>query len=107
MNVGEYGNKLRINAKEDITGNTNLVKLISPQKYYTVKEITVANGLSVGASDVDINGEIYLAGEYVEYTFIEGDIFICGEWQTRLISNFPPGSVNKTTDYPLTFQIDP
>lgn len=107
MNVGEYGNKIRVNAKEDITLNTNTLILTSPRP--VVKEIilTIAEGLIIGTNTLIIGSETFNPGEYVEYEFEDGDVFISGDWKARLYSQAPSGSFCKITDLPLFFTIDP
>lgn len=105
MNVNEYGNRIRINLSEDISSNTNSIKLISPTPYRTSKTITEADGLTVGDVNVEVGEETYLAGEYLEYEFQDGDIFIAGEWEVKVISEASDLSFRKINDTKLTFTV--
>ena len=102
MIVGEYGNVLRIGAQEDISANTNTIELDGPG-LTEPKIITTANGLTVGSTDKNIDGVDYLAGEYVEYTFKDGDINTAGGWEVCLIS-LTSGGENKKLG-PLKFSV--
>ena len=107
MNANEYGNKLRINALEDITLNTNKVILTSPIPVVTEIVLTITEGLTVGTEQVTVEetGEVFNAGEYVVYTIKEGDIFISGDWKARLYSQPPGDAICKITDEPLFFPV--
>lgn len=107
MNVGEYGNILRVNLKEDISSFTNTMRLISPVPYYSVKEITSANGLTVGTVPVDVGGEIFQPNEYLEYTIQVGDIFMAGAWEVKTISVDTVNDKCMTNDDKITFNVDP
>lgn len=106
MNIGEWGNTLRINVKEDISSRINTLELLSPTPVVKVQIITSAEGLSVGGSDLTVGGETYLANQYIEYDIAEGDIFISGDWETRVHSKASDSSNNKITDK-LSFVVDP
>ena len=105
MNANEYGNKIRINVNEDISLNTNSLKLISPTPYRTSKTITEADGLVVGDVNVQVGQETYLADEYLEYEFQDGDIFVAGEWEVKVISEALDLSFRKINDTKLTFTV--
>lgn len=98
MNVGEFGNILRYNVKEDITTSTNTVTFVDP----TGKETT--RDAPVGLADVQTDRGKFSAGEYIEYTFAQGDIPIPGTWQCRVNSEFS----TKTLKSDLTpFKVKP
>lgn len=107
MNVGEYGNIIRVDANENISANTNILTLTSPSPVVRKLIITEADGLSIGTSTVVIDNITYSANEYVEYVFKEGDIFIQGEWEARLFSQTSNGEICKITNDDLSFTIDP
>lgn len=107
MNVNEWGNYIRINAREDISANTNVMTLKSPQPVVKTQTFTSANGLSVGTVDLDVGGETFKANEYVEYQIQQGDIFLSGDWTARLYSTTPGDAENKISDEPLIFTVDP
>lgn len=94
MIKGEYGNVLRISAKEDISDNINTVKLRSSSPYVLTRIIDTSDGLTVGISDKTVDGIEFKAGEYIEYEFKEGDIDIAGTWKVCLIS-LTPDNKNK------------
>lgn len=79
MNVGEYGNVLRVNANYDMS--TNIAFDI---------EIRQPNGVllnvtpTLGTSLISTPLGDFQANEYVEYTFLSGDITQRGEHRVRL-----------------------
>lgn len=108
MNADEFGNILRLNVNEDISSNTNILELTSPDPVHTKKNITVADGLSVGTQDVITpNDGTFKADEYVAYTLQQGDIFIPGEWRARLFSENAGDATGKTTKNDIFFTVDP
>ena len=91
MNVGEFGNVMLYNVKEDISGTlANSMVLIDPEG----TEKTVFPEL--GTLDVDTPVGRFLANQYVAYTFEEGDITMPGVWRTRVISDFTADKTLKT-----------
>lgn len=107
MNVGEYGNTIRFNVGENISLNTNILKLKSPQPVVKTNEITAAEGLTVGISPISTPEGDFLPNQYLEYTIKEGDIFIQGPWEARVFSRTPDGQMCKITDDIKTFQVEP
>ena len=107
MNVGEYGNVLRVNLNEDISTRDNILELISPVP--TVKKISITSleGLSVGTENITVGEEVYLANHYLKYTIQPEDIFISGEWNIRVYSKASDNANNKITDKPLIFIVNP
>ena len=100
MNVGEFGNVMLYNVKEDISGTlANTMVLIDPEG--TEKTIEP----ELGTLDVDTPVGRFLANQYLAYTFEQGDVTIPGVWRTRVITQF---DANKTLKTNLTrFTVDP
>ncbi len=111
MNMSEYGNVLRVNANEDISGNTNTVIVKSPTPVVTELVLTSTEGVTVGASNITVkeNGQdvTYNANEYIEYKFKEGEVFIAGDWEARLYSKNIADGTNKISKTPIIFTVDP
>jgi len=84
MNVGEYGNYIRVNLSEDLQSYLVFMILRSPTPY--VKEVILSEqeGVTVGLSDIIIGDQTFLSGQYIEYRVKEGDIFLSGEWALRV-----------------------
>ena len=112
MNKNEWGNTFRLNVSEDISANTNTLVLISrsPDTGGIVKQLTltVADGLTVPAVPIVINGETYNANEYVEYVFIAEDMSVSGTWESRVYTLGAGDTFYKITGKEATlFSIDP
>ena len=86
MNKGEYGNIFRFNVGEDISSATPT--LVFEPKYGTSKERTVVDGVTVPGVSVTVNGETFLANQYAQYTFKDGDLDRSGRWRAKLIAQF-------------------
>jgi len=83
MNVGEYGNLLRFNVKEDISSYTELsLEFIDPCQN-TLVTVPV-----IGTSQVVTDAGTFDANEYVEYTFASTDIDVAGWWKVRVAVTF-------------------
>ncbi len=79
MNVGEYGNLLRFNVKEDISSNTALsMEFIDPCGKALVTVPTL------GTSQVVTDAGTFAANQYVDYTFASTDIDSAGWWKVRV-----------------------
>lgn len=107
MNVNEFGNKLRINCKADISLNINRLQLTSPTPYVVKNSILEADGLVVPAVPITVGAETFNANEYVEYTTKDGDIFLSGDWKARVYSTAPGDIERKITDTDVIFTVDP
>lgn len=79
MQVREYGNFLRINLSEVLTGNTVTMELYRPNSDTPIV-ITTSNGLVIGSLDIEVNGKTYKAFEYLQYQIAEGVIDVKGVW---------------------------
>lgn len=94
MNLGEYGNYLRINLGENVTGLVNTMELFAPNSE-TGRVIRASDGLFIGNSDMLINGQNYRTGEYIVYQIKEGDIYELGMW--RVLAKSEGGGARKIT----------
>lgn len=107
MNVNEYGNYLRFNVGEDISTNTNVLKLVSPSPVVKTMLIGSAEGLELGTVDIDIgDGVIFLANQYVQYKIKKDDIFLAETWTVSLTSEASDESFCKVADE-KTFVVSP
>ena len=106
MNVGEYGNILRFNVGEDISLNTNTLKIKSPYPLVKTKTISTVDGLTVGEIPISTPEGDFLPNQYLEYTIKEGDIFIQGLWEVRVYSKTPDNLMCKITDNIKTFKVE-
>ena len=78
----EYGQKVYVNIGQDISTATNLEIHLIPEMG-EVKKRTA----TVGASNITVNDENFIANEYLEYTTVSGDIDYNGLWKARGFAN--------------------
>lgn len=88
ITLGEFGQKLRFNVKEDISSSTVSLVFAAPNTPEVTK--TVLDGVVVPATDLQVTeaGSVktYFANQYVEYAIEDGLISKVGKWRVRLIS---------------------
>ena len=92
--VGQYGTAdamLTIGVGEDISANTNEIVFDKPCGS------TVTKTATVGLVDVEIDGQLLLAGQYVQYTFVEDDLDREGNWGVKVLTYPPGGGVNPSS----------
>ena len=81
LKVGEIGKIINVNTDFDLTGNTD-VQLKFTKADASILTVDKAGGVSVPAvpfTDPD-TGDIYAAGEYLQYAFQSGDLSVAGQW---------------------------
>jgi len=105
MLKNEYGNTLRVNAGFNLTSNINTLYLDSPLTSTGDLVITPADGLLVGSINIVTEVGTFLAGEYVEYVLLQGDIPYSGEWNARLVTQDTGADTCKITELPLSFVV--
>lgn len=82
LNIGEYGQVVRVNMKIDVSTNSGLNMKLEP-KIGVKLNVDVSDGVVVGTVNVTVGDEQYLANEYLEYTIKDGDIKTSGRWRLR------------------------
>jgi len=82
LNKNEYGQVLRINFNQDVSGATDLTFLLEP-KYGTEVSKTNLTGVTVGSSNVDVGDSSYLANEFIEYTIESTDLDYAGQYRMK------------------------
>lgn len=107
MNINEFGNTIRVNLGEDITGFTHELHLISPAPVVKRQIKTAEDGLVIGVASLTIGDVTLNPGEYLEYVFKEGDIFIAGEWRVRVYSTATDNNRRKLSSFESFFTVDP
>lgn len=82
MNVGEFGIVFRFGVGFNIASQTSLrIDFTKPDDtILTVNDPQV----TVGTSDVETSLGTFKANEYAEYTFVDGDVDLAGDWSARL-----------------------
>ena len=103
MNIGEYGNVIRVDVGESIVGGDVTLTLQSPYTSNKVLVLNNANGVNVGTVDIITPIGTFKANEYIEYTLQSGDIDDIGLWQARVSSLV--GGVKKITDKVVSFKV--
>ena len=86
MNVGEYGNIFRFNVNSDISAATPT--LILEPRFGTALKLTTIDGVTIPTSDIAVNGQTFLANQYVEYIIKEDDLNYAGRWRAKLKAKF-------------------
>ncbi len=86
INKDEYGQILYINVGEDLTGTT-LTLILEPKEG---DEITraAADGLTIGTTNITVDGVQFNANEYAYYTIKSGDLDYAGFWRYKLKVKF-------------------
>ena len=80
LNVGEYGQTLRVNFREDISAGLSFDFELEPQRGNTSEKIGMA---TLGTVDYTNGEEKLLANEYIEYIIKSGDLYKAGEWRMK------------------------
>lgn len=106
ITLGEFGQKLRFNVKEDISSSTVTLVFAAPNTPEITK--TVVDGITVPATNLEVlEGGIsktYLANQYAEYTIEDGLINKTGKWRVRIIAETI--TQKKISEY-VTFSVVP
>jgi hypothetical protein len=85
MRVGEYGIPIQFNTRFDLSGFTSL-SLAFTKPDNTILTVTDPD-VAIGVGDIITPIGTFLSGEYVTYTFVNGDVDLFGEWSARLTAN--------------------
>jgi len=83
MRVNEYGVIFRFSVGYDISAETEL-SLVFTKPDGTVMPAKVTPDVSVGVTPVVTTLGTFAANEYVNYTFVSGDIDQAGVWTAQL-----------------------
>lgn len=85
LNKGEYGDVIYVNINKDVSSGTSFsIKMQS--RFGDLKERTESDGVALGTTNVTVDGEKYMANEYLTYTVKEGDLDVAGIWQLKGIA---------------------
>lgn len=102
FNKYEYGQVIRANLKQDVSINTGLEIIIQPELGSSKnakrnlddkpRGAVIANNpdVTVGAIDVVVGDETYLANEYLEYTIKTNDLSKPGIWRVKGSADISP-----------------
>jgi hypothetical protein len=96
MQVREYGNFLRINLSEVLTGSIVTMELYAPNSSTPIV-ITTSGGLSIGALDLEVKGKTYAAFEYLQYQIQQGVINVKGLWSVAATVADSGGNILRIT----------
>jgi hypothetical protein len=96
MQVREYGNFLRVDLNEVLTGSTVTLELYRPDEDVPTV-ITTSNGLTIGSLDIEVKGKTYTAFEYLQYQIEEGVIDVVGVWSVVATVASASGDVFRAT----------
>lgn len=81
-NVGEFGQVLTADIGEDVSVNTGLEFILTPQLGPRLVR-SGADGVTVGADDKTVGDIELLANQYLEYVVKEGDLDKAGLWRKQ------------------------
>ncbi len=79
LNFNEVGSVIRVNLGYDITGT--IPTLILQPEIGIDKEFVT--GVTIPVSTIITDLETFTAGEYIEYTTIDGDLDYVGRWRKK------------------------
>jgi hypothetical protein len=82
LNKGEYGQKVYVNLGQDISTNIGFNFYLEPQIGELLTK-TSTDGVAVGTVNMVVDGETFIANEYLEYTIKDGDLSYAGLWRLR------------------------
>lgn len=82
LNKNEYGKTVYANLGEDISAYTELKFILEP-KVGVKLEKSVSDGVAIGASNITVDDESYLANQYISYTIQTGDLDRSGQWRIK------------------------
>lgn len=92
LNFNEIGQVIRINLGKDISAATP--SLILQPEIGDAKEFTT--GVTIGAVQIDEDGETFCIDEYIEYTTVKDDLDYVGRWRKKAKLDFSPTNVEQT-----------
>ncbi len=78
MNKGEFGQVIRANLNQDISSANSYKMVLQPQEGDSVEKTA-----TLGASNITVGDESWLANEYVEYTVESGILDFTGQWRRK------------------------
>lgn len=82
MNRGEYGISFLFSCGFDMSANTSLsITFTKPD------ETTLTKTATLGTIDTSTTAGIFLANNFVKYTFLNGDVDQSGVWSARVTYN--------------------
>jgi hypothetical protein len=79
LNFNEIGSVIRVNLGYDITG-TMPTLILQPEIGFDKEFVT---GVTIPVSTVVTDLETFTAGEYIEYTTVDGDLDYIGRWRKK------------------------
>ena len=91
LNLNEIGSIIRVNLNKDITLSTPTL-ILQPEVGET-KEIT--SGVTIPNVTVITDLETFTAGEYIEYTTIDGDLDYVGRWRKKAKLTFSSSDIEQ------------
>lgn len=100
ITLGEFGQTLRFNVKEDLTLYTDVtLSFTAPNSPSIIKG--VLDGVTVSGQEVTVLeygvSKRYLANQYVDYVIEDGLFNKVGQWRIRLTASSP--ALKKITQY--------
>lgn len=82
LNKNEYGDVIYVDLGEDVSTATELTFVLEPQ-IGDIQEKAIADGVSVGTANVDVDDKTLLANQYLQYTVKENDLDYAGLWRKK------------------------
>lgn len=109
FNKGAFGQPVRVTFNRDVSTATLFSMELEPQFQGTRLGDGIPNLPAVlrvvpvlGTVDVEVDDQLLLANQYVEYVTKEGDLVDVGRWRTKAIATLPGETV--ATDFKF-FQV--
>ena len=82
LNKGEYGQKVYVNMGEDVSSSSSISMILQPNSGERLVRDS-ANGVAIGATNIESDDQNLIANEYLEYTILEGDLKYVGTWRLK------------------------
>ncbi len=82
INSGEYGQTIYANLAQDVSSATSYKFILEPKVGTKIDRVD-ADGVALGASNIVVDDETYLANQYITYVTKSSDSIKAGLWRIR------------------------
>ena len=82
-NKDEFGQLIYADMGQDVSTASELKLILQAQVSVNGDKSEIVTGVTVGAANVDVNDETFLANQYLQYTIKDGDLNKAGLWRVK------------------------
>ena len=95
LNFNEIGQVIRIQLGQDLT----LIQPLPTPTLILQPEIgeakIITTGVTIPSEDITVDGELFCAYEYIEYTTVDGDLDYTGRWRKKYKLEFSTANIQQ------------